>query len=37
MPKEAIAHGAADEVLPLRDIAGALVAKLNTSSDRFRV
>ena len=37
MPKEAIAHGAADEILPLRDIAGALVAKLNTSSDRFRV
>ncbi len=37
MPKEAIAHGAADEVLPLRDIAGALIAKLNASADRFRV
>ena len=37
MPREAIAHGAADEVLPLRDIAGALIAKLNTLSDRFRV
>ena len=37
MPKEAIAHGAANEVLPLHDIAGALIAKLNTSSDRFRV
>ncbi len=37
MPKEAIAHGAADEVLPLGDIAGALIAKLNASSDRFRV
>lgn len=37
MPKEAIAHGAADEVLPLKDIAGALIAKLNASADRFRV
>ena len=37
MPKEAIAHGAADEVLPLGDIAGALIAKLNASADRFRV
>jgi two-component system chemotaxis response regulator CheB len=37
MPKEAIAHGAADEVLPLRDIAGALIARLNSSGDRFRV
>lgn len=37
MPKEAIAHGAADEVLPLKDIAGALMAKLNGLSDRFRV
>ena len=37
MPKEAIAHGAADEVLPLSDIAGALIAKLNSSGDRFRV
>jgi two-component system chemotaxis response regulator CheB len=37
MPKEAIAHGAADEVLPLRDIASALVARLNSTGDRFRV
>jgi two-component system chemotaxis response regulator CheB len=37
MPREAIAHGAADEVLPLKDIAGALINKLNGSSDRFRV
>lgn len=37
MPKEAIAHGAADEVLPLRDIAGALVTRLNSTGDRFRV
>jgi len=37
MPKEAIAHGAADEVLPLKDIAAALMTKLNGLSDRFRV
>jgi two-component system chemotaxis response regulator CheB len=37
MPREAIAHGAADEVLPLKDIAAALINKLNGSSDRFRV
>jgi two-component system chemotaxis response regulator CheB len=37
MPKEAIAHGAANEVLPLRDIASALVARLNSTGDRFRV
>ena len=37
MPREAIAHGAADEVLPLKDIAGALIQKLNASADRFRV
>jgi two-component system chemotaxis response regulator CheB len=37
MPREAIAHGAADEVLPLKDIAAALIQKLNGSSDRFRV
>jgi two-component system chemotaxis response regulator CheB len=34
MPREAIAHGAADEVLPLGQIAGALLAKLRGSSDR---
>jgi two-component system chemotaxis response regulator CheB len=37
MPKEAIAHGAADEVLPLKDIANALITKLNGLTDRFRV
>jgi len=34
MPREAIAHGAADEVLPLTQIAPALVTKLRGSSDR---
>lgn len=34
MPREAIAHGAADEVLPLTQIAPTLVAKLRGSSDR---
>ena len=34
MPREAIAHGAADEVLPLTQIAPALVAKLRGGSDR---
>ncbi|MDD2711825.1 MAG: chemotaxis response regulator protein-glutamate methylesterase [Simplicispira sp.] len=34
MPREAIAHGAADEVLPLTQIAPALVAKLRGTSDR---
>ncbi|MDO8284746.1 MAG: chemotaxis response regulator protein-glutamate methylesterase [Rhodoferax sp.] len=37
MPREAIIHGAADEVLPLLDIAGALLTKLGTSTDRYRV
>ena len=35
MPKEAIAHGAADEVLPLLQIASALIARLNGSTDRL--
>jgi two-component system chemotaxis response regulator CheB len=35
MPKEAIAHGAADEVLPLTQIATALIARLNSSTDRL--
>jgi len=35
MPKEAIAAGAADEVLPLVQIAPALIAKLNGSTDRL--
>ena len=36
MPREAIAHGAADEVLPLTQIAGALVTKLRGTTDRLR-
>lgn len=35
MPREAIAHGAADEVLPLTQIAPALVARLRGSTDRL--
>ncbi len=34
MPREAIAHGAADEVLALHAIAPALVARLRSSGDR---
>jgi two-component system chemotaxis response regulator CheB len=38
MPREAILHGAADEVLPLTSIAPALLARLSSSaSDRYRV
>jgi two-component system, chemotaxis family, protein-glutamate methylesterase/glutaminase len=37
MPREAILRGAADEVLPIGDIAPALVARLAASSERFRV
>jgi len=37
MPREAILHGAADEILPLTDIAPALVRKLGGSTDRYRV
>lgn len=37
MPREAILHGAADEILPLIDIAGALLTKLGGTSDRYRV
>jgi two-component system chemotaxis response regulator CheB len=37
MPREAILHGAADEVLPLTSIALALIAKLSSSTDRYRV
>ena len=37
MPREAILHGAADEVLPLTSIAPALLAKLAGSTDRYRV
>ncbi|MCW8206884.1 chemotaxis response regulator protein-glutamate methylesterase [Verminephrobacter aporrectodeae subsp. tuberculatae] len=35
MPREAIAHGAADEVLPLGQIAAALIARLRTTTDRL--
>ncbi|QRI91146.1 chemotaxis response regulator protein-glutamate methylesterase [Delftia lacustris] len=34
MPREAIAHGAADEVLPLNQIASALLGKLRIGSDQ---
>lgn len=34
MPREAIAHGAADEVLPLQAIAPALVGRLRAGADR---
>jgi two-component system chemotaxis response regulator CheB len=37
MPREAILHGAADEVLPLCGIAGALLKKLSGSIDRYRI
>lgn len=37
MPREAILHGAADEVLPLLNIAGALLSKLGGLTDRYRV
>ena len=35
MPREAIARGAADEVLPLTQIAPALIARLRGSTDRL--
>ncbi len=37
MPREAIAHGAADEVLPLTAIAPALLARLSAVTDRYRL
>jgi two-component system chemotaxis response regulator CheB len=37
MPREAILHGAADEVLPLTEIGPALLAKLISATDRYRV
>ena len=37
MPKEAILHGAADEVLPLSGIAPALMARLQAAPDRYRL
>ena len=35
MPREAISHGAADEVLPLGQIAPALIARLRGTTDRL--
>ena len=35
MPREAIAHGAAEEVLPLGQIAPALIARLRGTTDRL--
>lgn len=37
MPREAILHGAADEVLPLVAIAPALLGRLGGGNDRYRV
>jgi two-component system chemotaxis response regulator CheB len=37
MPREAILHGAADEVLPLMGIAPALLNRLGGTTDRYRV
>ncbi|MDH4451256.1 MAG: chemotaxis response regulator protein-glutamate methylesterase [Rhodoferax sp.] len=37
MPREAILAGAADEVLPLVEIAPALLARLKQSADRYRI
>lgn len=37
MPREAILAGAADEVLPLGEIAQALLGRLRESGDRYRV
>lgn len=37
MPREAILAGAADEVLPLTDIAAAVLSRLKGASDRYRI
>ncbi|GAB4211725.1 MAG: chemotaxis response regulator protein-glutamate methylesterase [Rhodoferax sp.] len=37
MPREAILHGAADEVLPLDKIAPALMARLRGADERYRI
>ncbi|BDT71093.1 protein-glutamate methylesterase/protein-glutamine glutaminase [Comamonadaceae bacterium OS-4] len=37
MPREAIQAGAADEVLPLADMADAVLARLKSSGDRYRI
>jgi two-component system chemotaxis response regulator CheB len=36
MPREAIAHGAANEILPLKSIAPALLARLRGESDHYQ-
>lgn len=37
MPREAVLHGAVDQVLPLPEIATELLKRLSGSSDRYRV
>jgi len=37
MPREAIAHGAADEILPPAEIADALIVKLRSMTGRYRI
>ncbi len=37
MPREAIAHGAADEILPPAEIAEALIVKLRSMTGRYRI
>ena len=37
MPREAILHGAADEILPLTAIAPALLGRLRGATDRYRI
>jgi two-component system chemotaxis response regulator CheB len=37
MPREAIAHGAADEVLPLTQIAGAMLTRLRSGNAHHRI
>src|SRR5690606_18556398 len=37
MPREAIAHGAADEVLPLGQIASALLTRLRSNPSHHRI
>lgn len=37
MPREAILHGAADEVIPLLEIAPAILSRLGGANDRYRV
>ncbi len=37
MPREALLHGAADEVLPPAEIAEALILRVKSSPDRYRI